>query len=138
VKLFLDSSVLLAAAGSTSGASRVLFLTAQDEGWSLVTSDYCVREAEHNLPKLGPLATRAWRRTIRPVLAIHSTSVVLDRPLVYRATKDRPVVISALGLQADFLLTLDRVDFQELLGDAIYGLPIRTPGQFLRYQQGSW
>jgi hypothetical protein len=72
------------------------------------------------------------------VLAIHSTSVVLDRPLVYRATKDRPVVISALGLQADFLLTLDRDDFQDLLGDAIYGLPIRTPGQFLRYQQGSW
>jgi hypothetical protein len=68
---------------------------------------------------------------IRPTLTVHDTSVVLDRPLVHRAVKDRPVVISALGLRADFLLTLDRDDFQDLLGDTVYGLPIRTPGQFL-------
>jgi predicted nucleic acid-binding protein len=56
----------------------------------------------------------------------------LDRPLIYRAVKDRPVVITALSLKADVLLTLDRDDFHDLLGSSVYGLSIRTPGEFLR------
>jgi predicted nucleic acid-binding protein len=128
----LDSSVLLAAAGSTSGASRLLIMSAKREGWTLLTSAYCVREAEHNLPKLRPRAASDWRRIIRPRLSEVGTHLVLDRPLVYRAVKDRPVVITALSLKADVLLTLDRDDFHDLLGTSVYGLPIRTPGEFLR------
>jgi predicted nucleic acid-binding protein len=132
VRLFLDSSVLLAASGSSSGASRLLINEAAVAGWSLITSDYCLRETEHNLPKLGASGLRAWNTIVRPALSIHGTHLVLDRPLAYRAVKDRPVVISALTLHADFLLTLDRDDFHDLLGDSIYGLPISTPGEFLR------
>jgi predicted nucleic acid-binding protein len=128
----MDSSVLLAAAGSAKGASRLLITSAKAEGWSLVTSDYCLRETEHNLPKLGASGLRAWNTIVRPALSILGTHLVLDRPLAYRAVKDRPVVISALTINADFLLTLDRDDFHDLLGDSVYGLPIRTPGEFLR------
>ena len=132
MRLFLDSSVLLAAAGSTSGASRLLFSSAKRENWTLLTSVYCVREAEHNLPKLKPKAASDWRRIIRPRLDVVGTHLVLDRPLVYRVVKDRPVVITALSLKSDVLLTLDRDDFHDLLGSSVYGLPIRTPGEFLR------
>jgi len=52
--------------------------------------------------------------------------------MVYRAVKDRPGVITALSMNVDYLLTLDRDDFHDLLGSAVYGLPIRTPGEFLR------
>ena len=128
----MDSSVLLAAAGSATGASRLLITSAKAEGWDLVTSDYCLRETGHNLPKLGGSGLRAWSTIIRPALSVLGTHLVLDRPLAYRAVKDRPVVISALTLQADFLFTLDRDDFHDLLGDSVYGLPIRTPGEFLR------
>jgi predicted nucleic acid-binding protein len=132
VRLFLDSSVLLAAAGSSKGASRLLFIEGPRHGWVLMTSDYCKREAEHNLGKLGRLAGRDWSTVIHPQLVIASTQLVLDRPMVYRAVKDRPVVISALSHQADWLLSLDRDDFHDLLGGEVYGLPIRTPGEFLR------
>ncbi len=132
MRLFLDSSVLLAAAGSTSGASRLLITSARRERWTLLTSAYCVREAEHNLPKLSPKATADWSRRIKPRLTIVGTHLVLDRPLIYRAIKDRPVVITALTLKADVLLTLDRDDFHDLLGSSVYGLPIRTPGEFLK------
>ena len=128
----MDSSVLLAAAGSATGASRLLITSAKAEGWDLVTSDYCLRETGHNLPKLGGSGLRAWSTIIRPALSVLGTHLVLDRPLAYRAVKDRPVVISALTLHADFLLTLDRDDFHDLLGDSVCGLPIRTPGEFLR------
>jgi predicted nucleic acid-binding protein len=128
----MDSSVLLAAAGSAAGASRLLITAANAEGWDLVTSDYCLRETEHNVSKLGASGLSAWCTVVRPALTIHGTHLVLDRPLLYRAIKDRPIVISALSLQADCLLTLDRDDFHDLLGNSVYGLPICTPGEFLR------
>ena len=128
----MDSSVLLAAAGSTSGASRLLITSARREGWTLLTSAYCIGEVEHNLAKLNPKASTDWRRTIKPALTVVGTHLVLDRPLIYRAIKDRPVVVTALSLKSDTLLTLDRDDFHDLLGSSVYGLPIRTPGEFLK------
>ena len=132
MRLFLDSSVLLAAAGSSKGASRLLFDIASRHGWELLTAEYCLREAEFNLPKLGKKAELSWTQIIRPAVIPLSTRLTLDRPLIFRATKDRPVVISALSQKADYLLTLDRDDFHGLLGRSVYGLPIRTPGEFLR------
>ena len=132
MRLFLDSSVLLAAAGSSTGASRLLFDHADSQGWQLLTAEYCLREAEFNLPKLGKKAELSWTQIIRPAVIPQRTRLSLDRPLIYRATKDRPVVISALSQKADYLLTLDRDDFHDLLGRSVYGLPIRTPGEFLR------
>ncbi len=107
-------------------------MAARREQWTLLTSAYCVREAEHNLPKLGSKAAADWSRRIKPRLSIVGTHLVLDRPLIYRAVKDRPVVITALSLKSDLLLTLDRDDFHDLLGSSVYGLPIRTPGEFLK------
>jgi predicted nucleic acid-binding protein len=123
---------LLAAAGSSTGASRLLFDLASRHGWELLTAEYCLREAEFNLPKLGKKAELSWTQIIRPAVIPLSTRLTLDRPLIFRATKDRPVVISALSQKADYLLTLDRDDFHGLLGRTVYGLPIRTPGEFLR------
>lgn len=40
VNLFLDASVLLAASGSATGASRALFSLAEPNGWTLTTSPY--------------------------------------------------------------------------------------------------
>ena len=128
----MDSSVLLAASGSSTGASRLLFDIASRHGWELLTAEYCLREAEFNLPKLGKKAELSWTQIIRPAVIPLSTRLTLDRPLIFRATKDRPVVISALSQKADYLLTLDRDDFHGLLGRSVYGLPIRTPGEFLR------
>ena len=127
----MDSSVLLAVSGSSTGASRLLFDNAASHGWKLLTADYCLREVEFNLPKLGKKAELSWNVIIRPVLRPTTTQLTLDRPLIYRATKDRPVIISALSQKADYLLTLDRDDFHGLLGRSMYGLAIRTPGEFL-------
>ena len=124
--------MLLAAAGSSKGASGLLFDHATSRGWQLLTADYCLREAEFNLPKLGKRAELSWAQIIRPALNTVTAQLTLDRPLIYRATKDRPVVISALSQKADYLLTLDRDYFHDLLGRSVYGLPIRTPGEFLR------
>jgi predicted nucleic acid-binding protein len=61
----------------------------------------------------------------------------LDKPLIFPKSKDRPVVITALASQAAVLLTLDRADFQRLLGAEVYGMAVRTPADFLMERRRS-
>lgn len=130
MRLFLDTSVLLAAAGSAKGASRFV-VTQAARNWELVSSDYCAEETRRNLSKLGAGAFSAWRRQIAPRVRFVRTDVTFDRPLVFAKAKDRPVLITALATRADWLLTLDEEDFHGKLGREVYGLRLATPGGFL-------
>ena len=56
MKLFLDTSVLLAACGSEKGASREVFRLAPLNDWTLITTPYVLEETERNLPKLTAAA----------------------------------------------------------------------------------
>ena len=70
MKLFLDASVLLAAAGSLKGSAHALFSHAPVHGWTLVSSPYALNEVLRNLPKLPPGATAEWLR-LRPQVTAH-------------------------------------------------------------------
>ena len=131
MKLFFDTSVLLAGAGSSRGASRFIMEQAGARQWELLTAQYCVEEAKRNAPKVGARAVAALGAVVLPALAIVPTELAFDRALVFPKAKDRPVLLSALGCQADFLLTLDETDFHGVVGDRVYDLEIRSPGQFL-------
>jgi predicted nucleic acid-binding protein len=135
VRLFLDTSVLLAASGTGQGASRYLIRQANEQNWVLVSTDYCADEARRNLAKVGHSAAAAWRSVVSPAVEFTDVRVALDRPLVFPKAKDRPVVISALAAQCEWLLTLDEKDFQGNLGHQIYGMAISTPGKFLLAQR---
>jgi hypothetical protein len=62
MRLFLDTSILLAASGSAIGASREIFRLASVNGWVLVATPYVVEEVLRNLPELSPLASGEWVR----------------------------------------------------------------------------
>jgi len=131
MKLFLDTSVLLAGAGSAKGASRFVMEQARGRRWKLLTAPYCVAEAQHNISKIGAQAGAALEAIVLPALVMVPTELAFDKALVFPKAKDKPVLLSALGCRADFLLTLDETDFQRAIGERVYGLGIRTPGQFL-------
>jgi predicted nucleic acid-binding protein len=135
VKLFLDTSVLLAAAGSTKGASRFVVAQAHAQGWALLTASYCIEETLRNARRLGTKATTALSRAIIPRLEIVPTELAFDKALVFPKAKDRPVLLSALGAEADWLLTLDETDFQKVIGSQVYGMKVTTPGLFLILQR---
>jgi len=135
VRLFLDSSVLLAASGSDRGASREIFHRATQCDWILLASPYVVEEVLANLPNLPPMATADWAR-LRPEFALVDDVLTLDRPAVFEPAKDRPILFTALAW-ADVLLTLDRGDFGVHLGSTFYGLSILTPGMFLERERGA-
>jgi hypothetical protein len=117
--LFLDTSLLLAAAGSAGGSSRALFIHAPAQKWLLTSSPYALNEGLRNLPKLAPSATKEWV-LLRPQLTVVDDVVSLDRPVIFAASKDRPILFTALA-SADVLLTLDKADFSDVLGGRFTG-----------------
>ena len=135
MKLFLDTSVLLAASGSSKGASREIFRLASFNGWTLLATPYVVEEVLRNLPKLPMSCSAVWVR-LRQELVLIDDVLVIDRPTVFPIAKDRPILFSAVA-GSDVLLTLDRTDFADLLGGEFYGLFLLTPGLFLRRERAA-
>ncbi len=129
MRLFLDSSVMIAGAASAEGASRAIFRLAEAHVWRLVTTPYAIAETVRNLVEFPPQATAMWLQ-LRSQLFVVDDVLTIDKPAVFPVEKDRPILFSALA-SADVLLTLDRVDFRRLLGDRFYGLDIMTPGMWL-------
>ncbi len=137
MKLFLDTSVLIAAIGSGEGTSRLVIEEAARHGWRLFTADYCVEEARRNWGKLRQPSSRSaqiWEIKISPRIKILPVRLVLNKPLWFPKTKDRPVVISALAAECDWLLTFDTGDFHAKLGTSVYSVNIGTPKEFLLAQ----
>ncbi len=95
-----------------------------------MTADYCLAEVEKNVRKHRAGAA-GWRTMVRPRLERIGSVYVLDRPIVFDATKDRPVLLSAIGANAEYLVTSDTTDFAHLLDTVVYGVKVRTPKSFL-------
>ena len=133
MNIFLDSSVAVAASLSATGASRQLFDHAAQQGWRLLLSPWVLREVRDNLANKPPAATQAWV-SLRAKTTVEDDELTFDWPIIFEASKDKPVLFSALAC-ADVLLTLDRHDFRDLLGQTIYGLRVLTPGEFLRLER---
>lgn len=129
MKLFIDSSVALAAAGQKTGASRFIFDTARALGWELQASNYILREIVANLPRLPPLASQDWPALARRLVIVRDLAS-FEYPAVFSPGKDRPVLFTAAGW-ADVLLTLDRRHFGQLFRTGFYSLLVSPPGDFL-------
>ena len=133
MNLFLDSSVAVAASLSATGASREVIHRAARQGWRLLISPWVLREVRDNLADKPPDAARAWV-SLRGKATVEDDELTFDWPIVFEASKHKPILFTALAC-ADVLLTLDRHDFRDLLGQAIYGLRVLTPGEFLRIER---
>ncbi len=130
MRLFLDSSVLLAACGCAAGASHAVFDLAAGQGWQLLTCDYVLREVERNLREHMPDKAHEEWRALRPSLDVVADELTHPWPVVFPAAKDRPVLFTAAAT-AELLLTLDRADFGAVMKTGFYGLLVMKPGDFL-------
>lgn len=133
LNIFLDSSVAIAASLSATGASREIFKHASSHGWRLLLSPWVLREVRDNLAAKPPESVRAWALLRRKTI-LEDDELTFDWPIAFEASKDKPVLFSALAC-ADVLLTLDLRDFRDLLGQTVYGLRVLTPGNFLRIER---
>jgi predicted nucleic acid-binding protein len=130
VRIFLDSSVILSACGSSKSLSRLITALAPERGWQLVSSHYCRAETSRNVVKFGADASSHWEK-LRGELGWVCDALTTKRPQLFTASKDKPVLISALADRSKVLLTLDTGDFGLLIGTEVYGTLVTTPRDFL-------
>ena len=136
MRLFLDSSVVLAACGRPTGASHYVFQLAPQMGWSLLTSTYVVTEVEKNLRLRLPVSAESEWQQLSPMLQRVADVVTFNWPVLLGAGKDRPVLFTAAAF-SEALLTLDQTDFGGLMKSGFYGLQVLTPGDFLRRERAT-
>lgn len=134
-RVFIDSSILIAAAISAKGSARDLILCSMRGKSTLYISTLVLEETERNLARKAPVALPAFE-TLRGLL----TSIVdPDKSLVLRVaevveTKDAPIVAAAIKAEASYLASYDQ---KHLLrqGDTIqtkFGITVVKPEQVLR------
>ena len=130
MRIFLDSSVLLSACGSGKSLSRLITEIADERGWRLISASYCHAESSKNIRKIGEEAVLRWPEMQSKVEWVPN-ALTSRKPLLLTASKDKPVLISALAAKCAVLLTLDKGDFGILLGTMVYGMLVSTPRDFL-------
>ena len=133
-RVFADSSVLIAGAGSRSGASRAVLMMAEIGLFKLVVSRQVLDECERNLRKKLPAVLPIFAE----LLAAISLEILSDPPPEESTrweaiieVKDAPILAAAVLAASDRLLTLNTKDFTPEVA-AQSGLIIQTPGDFVQ------
>jgi uncharacterized protein len=134
-RIFLDSSVLYAAAFSATGPARRLILKGIEGSITLAISDLVLEETKRNLTKNAPetlphftiIADLLSPQATRPTKA----EVLKAGQLVH--LKDAPIVAAAAKAQAEYLATHD---VKHLLAHAqaieqAYGITVIAPAELL-------
>jgi len=126
--VFLDANVLFSAAYRMDARIRRLWDLLEVK---LAPSAYAVEEVRRNLD--NPQQIAALDELLRAVRVV--TAVPAERPfpsLVELPEKDRPILLTAIELQASHLLTGDTKHFGRYYGSVIEGVIILPPTDYLR------
>lgn len=137
-RVFLDSSVLIAAAISRGGAARDLLRRGFRGDLELSVSPLVLEEVERNLARKAPEALPDFR-SLRDLLAVQF--IEPPKPLVLAAArvvalKDAPIVAAAVAAGATYLATYDRRHLLRQKDEikAQFALLVATPDEVLAAQ----
>ena len=133
-RIFVDSSVLFAAAVSATGASRALILLAEIGLVRLIVCPLIFEEVERNLKIKAPEALPFFRRlqdALHWELVSDPTLEEVRACLGIIAAKDAPILAAALKANPHRLITLDTRHFNRPEVRKAVSFSIQTPGEFL-------
>lgn len=135
-RVFLDASVFVAAAGSPSGGSALVFELCRQARAIPVASLLVLEESERNIAKkLGRTALLRFYQEIGSI-DLEVTEPPDEKEVAAQSgiinAKDAPVLAGAMKAKVDCLLTLDRKDFlSPVVLEAGLPFEVMTPGSFL-------
>jgi uncharacterized protein len=134
-RIFLDSSVLYAAAFSATGPARRLILKGLEGRIALSISDLVLEETKRNLTKNAPLALPYFTilaDLFSPVIIQPTKAQVLKAARIVHL-KDAPIVAAAAKAKADYLATHDvkhLLNHAKAIEDA-YGITVLAPAELV-------
>lgn len=136
-RVFLDASVWIAAAGSSTGGSALILELCRHGNATAVCSRIVLLEAEQNIRnKLGENALIRFYNDIA-TLDLDLIEVLTEDELADYSKiidpKDAHVLAAAAKAKAEVVLTLDRTHFfSARVREATLPFQVMTPGDFLR------
>lgn len=135
VRVFIDTSVLIAGLASETGASSAVLDLCEAGVIEMSISRQVLVEADRNFSAKLPRLVEHFRRFIRELAPL----MVEDPPLeLVRAAaalvnlKDAPILAAAQRARADYLITLDKKHFLKAREKVQLSPPVVTPEEFLR------
>jgi predicted nucleic acid-binding protein len=135
-RVFVDSSVLIAACLSSSGASYFCIISAPAKKFKLLINEFVLEETSDVIKRKYPELINKFFG----LLSIGNFSILknpekrdLKEVKNIIEEKDAPILTSAMK-HADYLLTLDKEFLKEKIVNFIekYNLVILLPGEFIR------
>ncbi len=134
-RIFLDSSVLYAAAYSATGPARRLILKGLEGSVALAISDLVLEETKRNLTKNAPLALPYFTvlADLFSPFITNPTKVQVLKAAQIVHLKDAPIVAAAAKGNADYLATHDvkhLLSHAQAIADA-YGITVIAPAELL-------
>ena len=126
-RIFLDANVLFSIAYGSPGLKR-LEERAEKKHCLLFASNYVIEEARRNLS--NPSQLKRLETFLSKVQIIPEIDPQLPSPLDL-PEKDRPVLLAAISVRADYLLTGDITHFGKYFGKRVSGVTLCLPRDYL-------
>ncbi len=130
MRIFLDANVLFSAAKS-AGAIRLLLQALHAAGHCLVADEYVATEARRNVDGKGGNDAAAYLPALLSRIEVSPVQYpsMQQANVLWLPDKDRPVLIAAMALKCDVLVTGDRTHFGPGYGKVFDGVTIYAPAQ---------
>jgi len=126
-RIFLDANILFSVAYGSPGLNR-LWKLAQRKRCLLFASNYVVEEVRYNLTQIEHL--KKLESYLSKIQIIPEVDPHLPCPIDL-PEKDRPILLAAISIKADYLLTGDVIHFGKYFGKTVSGVKICRPRDYL-------
>lgn len=130
MRIFLDANVLFSAARS-AGAIRLLVRELHVAGHILVADEYVATEARRNISAKAGGKAVDYLQALLTQLEVNNVQYPtrVRAATIWLPEKDRPVLVAAIALKCDALVTGDRTHFGSGYGKVFDGVTIYSPAQ---------
>lgn len=125
-RIFLDANILFSVAYGSPGLGRLWELAKKKE-CELFASNYVVEEATRNLFQAEQ--TRKLDVCLSEVIIVPDVDPQIPCPIEL-PEKDRPVLLAAISIKANYLLTGDTTHLGKYFGRAVRGVTICRPRDY--------
>ena len=130
-RIFLDANILFSIAYGSPGLNR-LWELARKKRCVLFASNYVVEEAKRNL--FSSEQFRNLEAFLSMVQLVPDVDPNIPCPIEL-PEKDRPVLLAAISIKANYLLTGDVIHFGKYFGQTVRGIKFCLPRDYLLIAQ---
>jgi predicted nucleic acid-binding protein len=133
MRIFLDANILFSAAKS-DGAIRQLLRNLTLANHTLVADSYVQAEASRNIAAKADARAVTYLDTLLSQIEVNTVQFAQSSPTLQAAAlwlpeKDRPVLLAAMALVCDVLVTGDSTHFGQGYGKRFEGVMVCSPRQ---------